>query len=94
MDSTRVPARESGGPFATSRSDRACIDCSNDAPTDAVRPEALFWLPLDQATGGLQGAGGRARESSVPGSRPIGLVDMGNLRYALRSLFAEMGCDT
>jgi predicted nucleotide-binding protein (sugar kinase/HSP70/actin superfamily) len=32
----------------------------------------------------------------VPESRnlgPIGLVDMGNLRYALRSLFAEMDCD-
>lgn len=25
---------------------------------------------------------------------PIGLVDMGHLRYALRSLFSEMGCET
>lgn len=43
--------------------------------------------------------GGSSREAVAPPAPrhrergPIGLVDMGNLRYSLRSLFLEMGCD-
>ncbi|HHX28871.1 MAG TPA: hypothetical protein GX716_07700 [Firmicutes bacterium] len=41
----------------------------------------------------LQPWGNPAPEARGHNPGPIGLVDMGNLRYALRSLFAEMGCN-
>ena len=99
MDSTRVPARESGGPVATSHEATAPASTAlNDAPTDAVRPEAPILAPARPEATGEEPTGREAAGlSGVVRTRergPIGLVDMGNLRYALRSLFAEMGCDT